>query len=165
MQLNADRLWWVAGVVDAAGKLYISFRRTPGTKAGYRVTLEFRVTVPREDAVVVDRLREWLDGGRVDIYERTAVYRVVGLQVLPRILWPALTLAKDTMAARRKVNLWYDAFVIVAHKLHLDRDGVMDLARIRRELVGGRLHHNVVDPITDMKKDLTKVSAYKRELG
>ncbi len=164
MQLSADKLMWVAGVIDAAGKLYISFTRTPSRMPGYRVSMEFSVSVPKEDAVVMDRLRNWLGGGRVDIYDRTAVYRIAGLQVIPRILMPVVILIKDTVAARRKINLWHEAFVVVVGKDHLAKDGIMDLARIRRELAGGVVSSTSVDPITDAKRDLTKVSSYKREL-
>lgn len=127
MKLSPD---WVVGFVDGEGCFFVGIQRNVKTASGFQVIPEFRIIQHERDVQVLHALKAFFGCGQVRTNHGDRMeLRVRRLEDLESI---ARFFEKRGLKTKKNIDFlkFRDVLTLMGKKAHLDRDGLIQIAKI-----------------------------------
>nr|AMX22288.1 LAGLIDADG endonuclease [Cryphonectria parasitica] len=129
---------WLSGFVSAEGNFDV---RTPKTnsKTGYRVQLRFRITQHLRDIKLMESLVQFLGGGKVHKYTKSAVHlSIVDFSLITNRIIPLFN--ENPLVGVKSLDYkdWCKIHELMVNRSHLTIEGMNTIREIKLGLNSGR---------------------------
>jgi LAGLIDADG endonuclease len=145
---NCEEVWasgyaninpsWLSGFVSAEGNFDV---RTPKTnsKTGYRVQLRFRITQHVRDIKLMEKLVQYLGGGKVYKYTRSGVHlSIVDFSLITEIIIPMFKENPLVGVKSKDYEDWCKIQELMVNRSHLTIKGMNSIRKIKFGMNSGR---------------------------
>ncbi len=142
--------WYIAGFVDGEGSFNVSLRRKSDYGLGWQPVLSFNVS--QRERTVLAMLKRYFGCGIIKQRKRDGLYSydVTNARSIVEIIIPFFKKYRFfSETKKRNFSLFCQIANIMAHKEHLNRDGLIRLLELREKLnVGaGRTRKYAMDDV------------------
>ena len=129
---------WLSGFVSAEGNFDV---RTPKTnsRTGYRVQLRFRITQHLRDIKLIEKIVQYLGGGKIHKYTKSAVnLSIVDFSLITEKIIPLFK--KITLVGVKSLDYqdWYKIHELMVNRSHLTIEGMNLIRKIKLGMNSGR---------------------------
>jgi len=129
---------WISGFVSAEGNFDV---RTPKTnsKTGYRVQLRFRITQHVRDIMLMEKLVQYLGGGKVYKYTRSGVHlSIVDFSLITNRIIPLFKENPLVGVKSKDFEDWCKIHELMVNRSHLTIKGMNSIQEIKLGMNRGR---------------------------
>lgn len=132
---------YIVGLTDGEGCFTINIRAWKKNKSGYSVSAAFHIELVESAKIAVEGVQKTLDCGTIvpkiqrkqPHYQPQVDYHVTNLQDITGKVIPFFNENK-LLIKQQDFELWKKAIALIIAKVHLTREGVNQIDKIRRQM-------------------------------
>lgn len=142
---------YVSGFIDAEGCFHVSIIRNLNLRLGVNVRAIFQISLHKKDKVLLERIRDFFNVGRVSLRSDDAVvYEVASIKEIEIILnhLEAYPLITDKWS---DLQLFKQVVELMLNKEHLTNEGLTKIVNIKASMNFGTMPNSIISLYPDIK--------------